>query len=369
MARPKRIRLENDETTEPKVTTESKFIQIVERYLAKTDLTKEQFAIEIIKIGEAQYYRWKRGENVPTKSMVTRVAVHLALCLDKVCQKDSPDPFPYSDRAGDLINELLEASGHIVNVGTEVNDAIQGKSWRLESSWDEIVNHKSWRLGFISDVDPKWIKQYSRPGNLPFGKAIEYAERIGNLLGITTEWKYVSWQNLPMAIAERQIHATAPFMLRTPGRLLQYLFSDPWIEGGSIGVSAITLPKIMEREGISEEISLTKLSPDRIQCLCISNEIGSWKIDSLGYTYLTNDPIVNESLEEAVNKLKNWKSELIPILFVDDIRGQELVKKEGWEIVNVEFGKSLKFHPAFAFHPAEKKLVAAVNYTMGILEN
>ncbi|TAF52996.1 MAG: hypothetical protein EAZ60_21830 [Oscillatoriales cyanobacterium] len=69
MARPKRTRSED-------TASQSKFVQVVEGYLTKANWTKQQFMAEI-QVGEAQFYRWARGENVPSKAIVNRIAVFL----------------------------------------------------------------------------------------------------------------------------------------------------------------------------------------------------------------------------------------------------------------------------------------------------
>jgi transcriptional regulator with XRE-family HTH domain len=113
MPRPKRTHSED-------TPSQSAFVQAVESYLVKANWTKQQFMAEI-QVGEAQYYRWARGENVPTKAIVNRVAVFLARRLDEI-RRDLPhNPFPVSDTIDGLLNELLEAAGY--------SASIRGTNW------------------------------------------------------------------------------------------------------------------------------------------------------------------------------------------------------------------------------------------------
>jgi transcriptional regulator with XRE-family HTH domain len=337
MPRPKRAHSED-------TAFQSAFVQAIEGYLVKANWTKQQFMAEI-QVGEAQYYRWARGENVPTKAIVNRVAVFLARRLDEV-KRDLPhNPFPVSDTIDGLLNELLEAAGY--------SASLRGKG--IDSSWQEIANNRSWKLGYTS-VDPKWAEPPERYGEKPTGRAIGCAERIGDLLGISTEWQYLTWQEMPLAIAERKVHGIAPFMLASPGRFFDYRLSDPWQQGGVFKLAAITLPG-----QIGEDLFLEDLPSRRVQLVYLVNEIGAWIVSVLGSSY---ERTVCPDKAKAVSYLKSFtgkENELIPVFCSDYMTCKSIADENDWQVLNIQCLKDLELYPAFAFHPEEEKLTASIN--------
>jgi transcriptional regulator with XRE-family HTH domain len=343
MARPKRTRSED-------TLSQSKFVQVVEDYLAKANWTKQQFMAEI-QLGEAQFYRWARGENVPTKAIVNRIAVFLARRLDEVYQDLPHNPFPVSDTIDGLLNELLEAAGYSASV--------RGKG--IDSSWQEIANNRSWKLGYTS-VDPQWAEPPEKYGAKPTGIAIDCAERVGDLLGISTEWQYLTWQEMPLAIAERKVHGIAPFMLASPGRFFDYRLSDPWHQGGAFKLTAVTLSG-----KINQELFLEELSPRRIQLVYIVNEIGAWAVSILGNPY---ERISFPDKAKAVSYLKACEiknSDLIPVFCSDSRTCKSIAQENDWKVIDIQCLKNVKLYPAFAFHPEEEKLAASINSVLRML--
>ncbi|NJR74831.1 MAG: hypothetical protein HC773_16690, partial [Scytonema sp. CRU_2_7] len=89
----------------------SEFVQVVEKYLREAGWTNQELMNEI-QIGETQLYRWARGDSVPRKAIVNRIAASLARQIDRTRQKLPHNPFPGSDEIDGIVNELLEAAGY-----------------------------------------------------------------------------------------------------------------------------------------------------------------------------------------------------------------------------------------------------------------
>lgn len=344
MARPKRTRSED-------TGSESKFIQVVEGHLAKANWTKQQFMAEI-QIGEAQYYRWARGENVPTKAIVNRVAVFIARQLDKIYQELPYNPFPVSDTIDGLLNELLEAAGYSASV--------RGKG--VDSSWQEIANNRAWKLGYTS-VAPIWAKPPERYGEKPTGIAIDCAEKVGDLLGATTEWKYLTWQEMPFAIAERKVHGIAPFMITSPGRFFDYRFSSPWKQP----VPPLELVAVTPSDLISENSFLEDIPPNRVELVYIENEIGNSVASILGKSYKKTSYPDQAKAISHLEAFQGKENELIPFFCSDNLNCKSIKKENGWKLVKIKSLTSFKLHTAFAFHPEEEKLTSSVNSVLEMI--
>ncbi|MBE9042343.1 transporter substrate-binding domain-containing protein [Oscillatoriales cyanobacterium LEGE 11467] len=336
MARPKRTRSGD-------AVSQSKFVRAVEGYLVQANWTKQQFMAEI-QVGEAQFYRWARGENVPTKSIVNRIAVFLARRLDNIRQDLPHNPFPVSDTIDGLLNELLDAAGY--------SASIRGKG--VNSSWQEIAHHRAWKLGYTL-VYPYWAKPPERYGGQPTGIAIDCAHRVGDLLGIETEWQYLTWQEMPLAIAERKVHGIAPFMLAAPGRLFDYRLSDPWYRGGKLKLTAVTLPTELDVDFLED------LPHKRVRLVYIENEIGDWVVSMLGNSYEREACADKIKAISYMKAFESDNSDVIPILCSDSIFCQNVADENNWQVLNIRCVKDLSLSPAFAFHPNEEQLTVSVN--------
>ncbi|MCC3410386.1 MAG: transporter substrate-binding domain-containing protein [Microcoleus sp. PH2017_29_MFU_D_A] len=342
MARPKRTRSED-------TGSQSKFVQVVEGYLAKANWTKQQFMAEI-QVGEAQFYRWARGENVPSKAIVNRIAVFLGRRLDEVYQNLPHNPFPVSDTIDGLLNELLEAAGY--------SASIRGKV--VDSSWQEIAHNRSWKLGYTL-VYPNWAEPPERYGEKPIGIAIDCAERVGDLLGIDTEWQYLTWQEMPLAIAERKVHGIAPFMLAAPGRFFDYRLSDPWYSGGKLKLTAVTLPIEIDADFLED------LPHKRVRLVYIENEIGDWVVSMLG-NYYEREAFADKAKAFSYMKaFESKESDVIPILCSDHVLCKSVADENNWQVLNIRCVKDLELYPAFAFHPNEEQLTASVNAVLKLV--
>lgn len=338
---------------------QSKLIELVEQYLAKADWTKQQFMAEI-GLGEAQYYRWARGENVPSRSVVNRMAAILARRLDERYQNLPHDPFPYSDIIDGLLNEFLAAAGY--------SASIQGRG--PDSSWQEINKNRAWRLGYTS-VDPYWSEKPVSYGGKPSGLAIACAERVGDLLGVSTEWHYLTWQQMPLAIAERRVHGIAPFVLSAPGRLFDYRFSVSLDEALDIHDKAEERKKlIFELNAVSflkyedeEDIYIEDLPREQLELVYIANEIGSFIVNSIdqGDVYNKKMFLDKQSAIAYIQAEEDRRSGIIPMLCSDSMTCKSIAKSYNWSIVKIKRLKDVKLSPAFAFHPEEERLAAAVN--------
>lgn len=334
VARSKRTRSED-------ASSRSVFVQVVEKYLVEAEWTKQQL-MAAIKVGETQFYRWARGDNVPTKAIVSRIAVILARRLDEIRREPPFNPFPASDSIDGILNELLEAAGY--------RAFVRGKG--SDSSWHEIAKKEAWTLGYTSV--PRWSELPDRDGAKPTGLVIEYAERIGRLLGIRTNWKYLDYDEMPLAIQERQVDGIAPFLLVLPGRFFSFRFSERCSED-SFSISALISPTHGDSAACLED-----LPPKSVQLLYLEGELAEWGVAVLGDSYEKKS---FEDDKQAISYLLATgmgDNELIPVFMVDSVTGHFLASANNLKVMNVE---SIDFetYSAFAFHPDEEKLITAVN--------
>nr|WP_243147066.1 transporter substrate-binding domain-containing protein [Scytonema sp. UIC 10036] len=303
-----------------------------------------------IQIGETQFYRWARGDSVPRKAIVNRIAVSLARRLDQTRQKLPYDPFPASDEIDGIVNELLEAAGY--------RAAVKGKG--VDYSWHEIAKNQSWILGY-TDV-PTWSIS-GKSDSPPTGLAIKYAEQIGRLLGVNTIWEYLTWQAIPLAIRERRVHGIAPFFLAWPERFFDYRFSEQCSED-SYGFSAVIAP-----EQSKKSISLEDLPNRRVELVYVRGEIGDWAATMLRDSYQKKKEF--EDRKRAINYLlttaKTEEKKVIPVFLSEDVTCEHISKENELQVINIERLENIKIDPAFAFHPDEEKLAVAVNSAIKII--
>ncbi|GAA6616561.1 substrate-binding periplasmic protein [Scytonema sp. NUACC26] len=337
-------------TRNPSKSTPSKseFVQVVEKYLQEVGWTNQELMNEI-QIGETQFYRWARGESVPRKAIVNRIAVSLARRLDRTRQKLPHDPFPASDEIDGIVNELLEAAGY--------RAAVKGKG--ADCSWHEIAKNRSWTLGY-TEV-PTLSQIPDKPGSSPTGLAIQYAEQIGRLLGVNTIWEYLTWQEMPLAIRERRVHGIAPFFLALPERFFDYRFSEACTEE-SYSLSAV----IVSQQGNNFAV-LEDLPNKRVELVHVRGEIGSWAAAVLSDSYQHQE---FEDRKKAISHLlatAGRANDVIPIFLSDSLTCQCISKENNLQVIKIERLKNVKTAPAFAFHPDEEKLTTAINSAIGIL--
>ncbi|WP_066613059.1 substrate-binding periplasmic protein [Scytonema hofmannii] len=326
----------------------SEFVQVVEKYLQEAGWTNQELMNEI-QVGETQFYRWARGDSVPRKAIVNRIAVSLARRLDQTRQKLPHDPFPASDEIDGIVNELLEAAGY--------RSAVKGKG--ADYSWHEIAKNQSWTLGY-TEV-PTWSQIPDKPGSPPTGLAIKYAEQIGRLLGINTIWEYLTWQEMPLAIRERRVHGIAPFFLALPERFFDYRFSQSCREE-PFSLSAVLVPVQGENFAMLED-----LPNRRVQLLHVRGEIGSWAAAVLSDSYQHQE---FEDRKKAISHLlatAGRANDVIPVFLSDSLTCQYISNENNLQVIKIERLKNIKTAPAFAFHPDEKKLTTAVNSAIEIL--
>ncbi|NJO93539.1 MAG: hypothetical protein HC820_02725 [Hydrococcus sp. RM1_1_31] len=352
MARPKRTRSE-DAASQPK------FVRIVEDYLTKANWTKQEFMAEI-QVGEAQFYRWARGENVPTKAIVNRVAVILARRIDEIQQDLPHNPFPASDEIDRIVNQLLEAAGYSASVKGRDADVI----------WNEIARNKAWTLGYTKV--PKWLEPPDRPGDKPTGLAVKYTEKIGKLLGVKTIWKYLTYDEMPNAVRSREVDGIAPLTLVLPGRFFYFRFSDRCGED-LFKLCAIVAPKFTNSATSFEDTPYQS-----VKFIYVKGELGEWGAGILNEADERPEEVFEDS-DRAMGALLasiERKEELISVFLVDDLTGEVLAnkaKKENpeephkWiQVIKIR-DIDLETYAAFAFHPDEGKLINAVNSAISMI--
>ncbi len=335
----KRVRAESDEMR-------SDFVKVVEKYLIEASWTKQQL-MAAIKVGETQLYRWARGDNLPTKALVNRIAVALAIRIDeRKREKDLSDLFNASDRIDGIVNELLSAAGY--------RASLQGNGF--DTSWEEIAKNRAWRLGYIDVVN--WAATPERYGAKPIGKAVDYAEQVGRLLGLHTEWeRYRSWGEMNLAIMERRIHAIAPFILSLPERLFDYRFSAPCCEE-AFQIAAVTL-----RTKLQEVDFLEDLPSKRVQVLYVQGEIGNWAANIFGDSYQS---LAFPTFEEAVSSIMSSEDK-IPVFLSDGMTCRQLAKRQDLRFLEVHTLESVRLFPSFAVHTEEQKLITTLNSVINML--
>nr|WP_243147065.1 transporter substrate-binding domain-containing protein [Scytonema sp. UIC 10036] len=303
-----------------------------------------------IQIGETQFYRWARGDSVPRKAIVNRIAVSLAHRLDLTRQKLPHDPFPASDEIDEIVNELLEAAGY--------SSAVKGKG--ADYSWHEIAKNHSWTLGY-TDV-PTWSQISDKPGSSPTGLAIKYAEQIGRLLGVNTIWEYLTWQEMPLAIRERRVHGIAPFFLRIPERLFDYRFSQPCSE------EAYSLSAVMVPNQDNTSTSLEDLPKRRVQLIHVRGDIGSWAVKILSDSYDQRKEF--EDGRKAISYLlamSGSNNDITPVFVSDSVTCQYISNENKLQAIEIKSLNNVKISPAFAFHLDEERLTVAVNSAIKIV--
>jgi Bacterial extracellular solute-binding proteins, family 3 len=328
----------------------SDFILAVEKYLAKAQWTNQQL-MSSAKIGESQYYRWASNQSVPRKSTVNRLAVKLAVRIDEIKGDRIHDPCPASDQMDGMLNELLDAAGYAASVKGEASNY----------AWHSIADKRSWTLGYTKI--PKWseLALDSRRGARPTGLAIDYAERIGRLLGIETAWEYLDYEEMPLAIRERKVDGIAPSMLVLPGRLFDYRFSE------KCGEDIFRLAALVAPEQAGDAECLEDLPAKNVQLLHIKGELGEWGADVLGKPYqkqLFEEETGALSYLKANAKAKN----LVPAFLIDSVTGHFLANDYQLKLLNIKT-IDLETYPAFAFHPDEDQLIVAVNAAINLTPN
>jgi Bacterial extracellular solute-binding proteins, family 3 len=327
-------------------TPRSDFVRVVEKYLIDASWTKQQM-MAAIKVGETQFYRWARGENIPTKALVNRIAVVLARRIDDLKgQKNSSDLFNATDQIDGMLNDLLSAAGY--------SASMRGRS--TDACWEEISKNRAWRVGYVNV--PIWAESPKRYGAPPTGKAIEYAEQVGRLLGLKTEWEYfLSWGDLNLAIMERRIHAIAPFLLSLPERLFDYRFSLPCCET-AFKISAVTA----ENQSVGINF-LEDLPSKRTRLLYVKGEIGDWAAQVFGDTYQSRS---YKTLDESVSEILS-EEEIISVFLSDDMTCRQLEKRQEFRILDIHTLENVSLFPSFAFHIDEQKLISTVNSVINMI--
>jgi transcriptional regulator with XRE-family HTH domain len=339
MSPTKRVRSEDN-------VSGSDFVKVVERYLIEASWTKQQL-MAAVKVGETQLYRWARGENIPTKALVNRIAAALAIRInERKLQQDASDLFNGSDRMDHILNNLLSAAGYSASV----------RGTGIDSCWEEIAKNRAWRLGYV-DV-PNWAVTPDRYGAKPVGKAIEYAEQVGRLLGLHTEWtRCRGWGDMNLAVMERRIHAIAPFILSLPERLFDYRFSVPCSE------TAFQIVAVISQMQLKEVGFLEDLPIKRTELLYVQEEIGNWAAEMFGDTYQKHS---FQTLEEAVSYIAS-SEEAIYVFLSDSMTCRQLSERKDLRFLAVRTLESVRLFPSFAVHADEQRLVTTVDSVINML--
>jgi transcriptional regulator with XRE-family HTH domain len=336
-------------------------VSTIEKYLLEAKWTKEQL-MAAIGIGETQLYRWGRGDSMPRKATVNRICGVLTRRLDELYGDDF-DPFPATDQIDAILNELLQKAGFSASVrGTSGDEC-----------WDRIAKKKSWKLGYTSV--PGWAERPTHRNGKPSGKAIEYAETIGRLMGLETEWVYLNFEQMPLAIRERELDGIAPIMIVLPGRLFDFGFSN------KCGFDNFTLSALIPIELAKEAKSLDDLPTRSLELVFVSGELGDWGAKVLASRYNIDDSDKErriqqfDKLEQAYTYIQasvTNKENKISILLIDNITAKSLEDRSNKEqgsftLKQINCYIKLRTYNSFAFHPDEKKLIDGVNTAIDLI--
>lgn len=326
-------------------------VSVIEKYLLQAQWTKEQL-MAAIGVGETQLYRWGRGDSMPRKATVNRICVTLARRLDELHGDELHDPFPATDLIDAMLNELLQASGFSASVrGVSGDDCLT-----------RIAKDNVWKLGY-TEV-PEWAIPPARKTGRPTGKAIDYAEKIGALMGLETDWTYFGFEDMPLAIRERKIDGIAPLMVVLPGRLFDYRFS------AACGRSKFTLSALIPSEFRKQYEKIEDLPQKFVEILYVKGELGEWGCKMFESTYDSKSFSDSDKAIAYMKAMVENREKTIPVFLLDNITAHYLKnilsKERGLELSEIEVPIKLETHNAFAFHPDERKLSEAVDVAIKI---
>ena len=320
----------------------SQFVQVVEKYIHKAQWTNQEL-MNAIKVGETQFYRWRRSSSTPRKAIVNRIAIALANRSNEIEKKEPLNLFPGWDRIDGILNELLEAAGYSASV----------KGAGINSSWDRITYQKAWTLGYTKTP---FSHIPEKAGAKPKGEIIVYAEKIAQLLGLHTEWKYLPWDEMSSAIRERKVDAIAPLMLVLPERLFDYRFSEPCSQE-KFSLSAV-LPSSKPVKYYEE------LPTQEVKVVYVKGEMGDWGADFLNKK---DEAISCQDNQEAVTKLTTFQGKTC-VFLSDNITCHQIAKEKQLLEIKVKQLEDFETYLAFALHPDEPKLITAINSAINLVE-
>jgi transcriptional regulator with XRE-family HTH domain len=336
-------------------------VSTIEKYLLEAQWTKEQL-MAAIGIGETQLYRWGRGDSMPRKATVNRICGVLTRRLDELYGDDF-DPFPATDQIDAILNELLQKAGFSASVrGTSSDEC-----------WDRIANKKSWKLGYTGV--PGWAERPTHRNGKPSGKAIEYAETIGRLMGLETEWVYLDFEQMPLAIRERELDGIAPIMIVLPGRLFNFEFSK------QCGEDKFTLSALIPSKLAKDIESLDDISTRSLELVFVRGELGDWGARVLASKYYIDDFDKSDRIQrfdtsdEAYTHIQasvSNKDNKTSVLLIDNITANALEKRSYKEqelstLKKIDCKIKLSTYNSFAFHTDEKKLMNTVNMAIDLI--
>lgn len=334
-----------------------KLVPTIEKYLLEAQWTKEQL-MAAIGVGETQLYRWGRGDSLPRKATVNRIAVVLARRLDELHGDDIHEPFPASDQMDAMLNELLQTAGFSASV--------RGMSG--DDCWNRIARRKSWKLGYT--MVPEWAEPPTRRTGRPTGRAIDYAEQIGRLMGLETEWEYLGFDEMPLAIRERRLDGIAPLMVVLPGRLFDFRFSKP------CGDTKFTLSALIPSQLSEKGKNFEDLSVRSVEILYVDGELGQWGYEVFGNGYQGKSFQDSNKAIAYMKAIVGSKERTIPVFLLDNVTANYLREdflkdsdSDGGKqflLSNIAVPIKMETNNAFAFHPDEVQLTNAVDISIDI---
>jgi transcriptional regulator with XRE-family HTH domain len=338
----------------------SGFVRQIEEYLKLANWSKQELMAEV-DLGETQLYRWARGDSIPRKSSVNRIASVLVHRLDEIHERTNKgDKFAYSDKIDEVVNILLKEAGYAGSVkGVDSNTSWYSIARNIRAKSDERDERRSWKLAYTEI--PGLIRRSNQTAQ-PIGVVIDYAERIGQLMGIKTQWVELDWNELSLAIQEREVHAIAPFLMVLPERQFDYGFSAACTEG-KFTISAIT-----NLEGDDKILDLQDIQTNKFRFIYKEGDIGEWACRVLKANRNIED-IHFDSNEKVIAYIKSESSrnDGVKIFFSDSVTCKQLSEKNNLQLISVNEIK-LSTHLAFAVHPDERRLIESLSYTIEMTE-
>lgn len=331
---------------------------LIEDYLAKAQWTKRDLMLSI-GFGETQLYRWSRGESVPRRSTINRIAVALAKRLDSLYGDRLTDPSPATDYIDFILNELHRVSGFSSNIkGADANIC-----------WERINSLREIRVGYLQMEGlietPKLINEH------PSGKLVNYVNMICAIINVRPKWCYLDNNILNSSVRNRNVDIVAPTVLKLPARKYDLEYSNPCSNQNHI-VKALICEK---DQNLKYSNKLENYPESNLELVFAKGGLAEIGTTLLGYKFTSKS---FDTEIEAINYINrpHYQNQPIPIFLTDSLTHQSWINKTKFKhelkdfdlypMIEMDTGLKIKAKTAFAFHPDEIKLREVINETIEV---
>ena len=332
------------------------FVNRIEKYLLYGKLTKEQL-MSLIGVGETQLYRWARGDSMPRKHTVNRIASAIALRIDSE-YGDQFDPYPGTDNLDGILNELLKASGFTASINGYTNDNV----------FNTVAKNRICRVGYMELQGFADIP--SRKTSKPTGIAIEETNKVLQAIGLTPDFYKVEFHAAIAALRNGDIDLIAPTIDNLPMRQFDLALSQP-LNNLRSKISTLIIKPIASENLLTFE----DLAPGRTKLFYLENEMGDISKSLFGEDYkYASDNIELKNLAVIVstmNAMIQEESKITPVLVINSNSALELceIEEEGREkkykgstnFIQLNNSTNISAQHVFACHPDETKFMNVIN--------